>query len=286
MKLIDNSYKGVERYIQDKLKEKFEASEIASLLNTLFVEQLNISKQDRLLEPQAQITEGDLLLIIRSVNRLLEDEPIDYVVGNTEFFGMRFIVGKEVLIPRPETEELCDWIISEESTTNLLVADIGTGSGCIAITLAKHLKKAEVFACDVSEAALLKVKQNARLNSVKVTARLFDVLQEFPIEQKLDIIVSNPPYVLEVDKAEMKKNVLDYEPHLALFVEDSDPLLFYRMIAEHAIKCLKPNGRLFFEIHERYSESIQTLLNGMGFQEIEVRKDAQGKDRMVRALFV
>ena len=261
----------------------FSSSEIATLSNTLFVEQLSISKQQRLIEPAGLITEGDLLLIIRSVNRLLENEPIDYILGNTEFYGLRFKVGKEVLIPRPETEELCDWIITEESLSDLKVADIGTGSGCIAITLAKHLTDATVYACDVSESALGLANENATLNSVSISTNAFDVLLDFPIEEKLDIIVSNPPYVLESDKAEMENNVLDFEPHLALFVEDNDPLLFYRKIAEHALKQLKAGGRLYFEIHERYADEVQALLVEMGFSNIEVRQDAQGKERMVRA---
>lgn len=284
MKLIDNSYKGVERYIEDKLNLLFSSSEIVALTNTLFIERLTISKQQRLLEPTGLITEGDLLLIIRSVNRLLENEPLDYILGNTEFYGAMFKVGKEVLIPRPETEELCEWIIAEETTNNLKVADIGTGSGCIAITLAKHLKNATVYACDVSTSALGLAKENAELNSVCISTKAFDVLENFPIEEKLDIIVSNPPYVLESDKAEMDKNVLDYEPHLALFVEDNDPLLFYRKIGEHAKRQLNTTGRLYFEIHERYSDEVQSLLSDLEFSNIEVRQDAQGKERMVRGV--
>ncbi len=262
----------------------FSSSEIATLSDNLFVELLNISKQQRLLEPTNQITEGDLLLIIQSINRLLDNEPIDYILGNTEFYGLRFNVGKEVLIPRPETEELCDWIILEETSSDLKVVDIGTGSGCIAITLAKHLKKATIYACDVSESALMVAKENAAFNSVTVIVKAFDVLGNFPIEEKLDIIVSNPPYVLESDKAEMKKNVLDFEPHLALFVEDNDPLLFYRRIAEHAKNRLNTKGRLYFEIHERYAGAVQSLLSEMGFSNVEIREDAQGKERMLRAV--
>lgn len=286
MKLIDNTLKGVERYIEDKLNELFSSSEIVTLANTLFTEQLNISKQQRLLDPTHKVTEGDLLLIIRSVNRLLEQEPIDYIVGNTEFYGLRFKVGREVLIPRPETEELCEWIISEENKAGLKVVDIGSGSGCIAITLVTHLINAKVYACDVSAAALSLCTENAVLNSATIDTKCFDVLKQFPFEEKLDIIVSNPPYVLKSDKSEMEKNVLDYEPHLALFVEDNDPLLFYRKIAEQAKLHLNPNGRLYFEIHERYSIDIQSLLSKMGFSNIEVRKDAQDKDRMVRAVSV
>ena len=284
MKLIDNSYKGVERYIEDKLNRMFSSSEIAALSNTLFVEQLSISRQQRLIESTGRITEGDLLLIIRSVNRLLENEPLDYILCNTEFYGAKFKVGKEVLIPRPETEELCEWIITEEILSDLKVADIGTGSGCIAVTLAKHLKNATVYACDVSTSALGLAKENAELNSVSISAKSFDVLKDFLIEEKLDIIVSNPPYVLESDKAKMENNVLDYEPHLALFVEDNDPLLFYRKIAEYGLNHLKTKGRLYFEIHERYADEVQSLLVEMGFSNIEVRQDAQGKERMVRGV--
>ncbi len=284
MNLSDNTYKGVAEYVTKKLTNDFSFSEIQSLTNVIFTELLKVSKEERFLNPVSLITEGDLLLVIRAVNRLLKSEPIEYIIGNAEFYGRTFKTNSNVLIPRPETEELCEWIIADFKTANSLsILDIGTGSGCIPITLAHELPQSSVLACDVSLDALEIAKQNAELNGVSVEFFQCDILKELPVTIKLDVIISNPPYVLQSDKAEMESNVLDYEPHIALFVDDNDPLIFYKKIAKHALDTLTENGKLYFEIHERYSNEVLQLLESMNFVNIEVRKDAQGKERMVKA---
>ncbi len=285
VKLSDNTYAGVANYISKKLKDRFTESEINVLTNNLFEEKLTIDKTERFLNPRNQVNEGALLGVIRAVNRLLLNEPIDYILGYSEFFGRRFRVNSDVLIPRPETEELCNWIIDDYKGKNKLdVLDIGTGSGCIPVTLAAELPTTTVSACDISEEALGVAKQNAAENKAEVSFYQTDILSDFPPIKSLDIIVSNPPYVLNSDKQEMEAKVLDFEPHIALFVEDNDPLLFYRKISEHAMENLKPTGRLYFEVHEHYADQVAELLSLSGFSTIEIREDAQGKERMVRAL--
>jgi len=207
-------------------------------------------------------------------------------LGKTSFYGLEFEVNSNVLIPRPETEELVDWIIRstkyEVRGTKLKVLDIGTGSGCIAISLAKNIPNAEVFAIDVSEKALATAQKNAESNQVNVTFLEKNILEIYDLEQHFDIIVSNPPYVRELEKQEIKKNVLDNEPHLALFVDDNDALIFYRKIAELAMKNLSPNGQLFFEINQYLGKEMIDLLEKMGFKNVELRKDIYGNDRMVK----
>jgi len=197
-----------------------------------------------------------------------------------------FEVDSTVLIPRPETEELVEWIIqsqkSEMEVENLKILDIGTGSGCIAISLAKNIPKATVFAIDVSEKALATAQKNATINEVNVTFISKNILETEDLEQQFDVIVSNPPYVRELEKQEIKKNVLDNEPHLALFVEDNDALVFYRKIAELAQRNLSPHGQLFFEINQYLGKEMIDLLEKMGFKNIELRKDIYGNDRMIQ----
>ncbi len=286
MNLTDNTLFGVEGYIQKKLNSVFSASELHSICNVLFEELLNVSKENRLLEPRRTISEGDLLLVIRAVNRLLKSEPLDYIIGNSEFYGRKFDVNPSVLIPRPETEELCDWIIEDYSKKqNIQLLDIGTGSGCIAVTLAAEMRNATVYACDISKPAIELAKANASQHDTSVAFFETDILKGLQQLENLDVIVSNPPYVLESDKTEMEDNVLNYEPHLALFVEDKNPLLFYESIAKEATTALKPNGSLYFEVHERFATLVEQLLKQMKFSAVELRKDAQGKHRMVKALW-
>ena len=199
---------------------------------------------------------------------------------------MEFEVNPNVLIPRPETEELVEWIIqsqkSKAESQKIKILDIGTGSGCISISLAKNLPNAQVFSIDVSEKALATAQKNTKINEVNVTFLLKNILETEDLEQQFDIIVSNPPYVRELEKQEIKKNVLDNEPHLALFVDDNDALIFYRKIAELAQKNLSPNGQLFFEINQYLGKEMIDLLEKMGFKNIELRKDIYGNDRMIR----
>ncbi len=224
------------------------------------------------------------------IERLKNYEPIQYILGETEFFGLPFKVNESVLIPRPETEELVDWIInsviphSVEKQINIL--DIGTGSGCIAISLAKNIPNAKVYALDVSKDALSVAQQNAQQNNVDITfvnANVLELNSELN-DLQFDVIVSNPPYVRELEKELMHDNVLKHEPHLALFVEDDNALVFYRVIAELSQKLLKENGLLFFEINEYLGVQMKQLLSENKFQDIELRQDINQKDRMTKAV--
>lgn len=230
------------------------------------------------------------------VSDLKIQKPIQYILGETEFYGLRFEVNENTLIPRQETEELVEFIIKEEGKVErdqvkVRILDIGTGSGCISISLASNIAYAEVFAIDVSEKALVTAKKNAEHHNVKVNFINSDILKindlkelptsciQYPI--KFDIIVSNPPYVRNLEKNIIKPNVLEYEPHLALFVEDTDALLFYRKIAKLAMNSLNPNGKLYFEINQYLGKETVQLLVDLGLSNVELKKDIYGNDRMI-----
>ncbi len=220
------------------------------------------------------------------VSDLQHQKPIQYILGVTEFFGLQFEVDENTLIPRPETEELVDLILQNEKKEKsekraVRILDIGTGSGCIAIALAKNISTAAVFAIDVSEKALALAKKNAERNEISVNFILKNILETQDLEQQFDLIVSNPPYVRDLEKAEIKPNVLAYEPHLALFVEDADALIFYRKIAQLAKKNLNSNGKLYFEINQYLGNETLQLLVDLGFKNAELKKDIYGNDRMI-----
>ncbi|MFC4740632.1 peptide chain release factor N(5)-glutamine methyltransferase [Flavobacterium ponti] len=250
---------------------------------------------DLALETNFLITEKELEKWSSILAELKQERPIQYILGETEFYGLRFLVNENTLIPRPETEELVELILNENSKKkipNPKILDIGTGSGCIAISLAKNLPDAEVFALDVSEKALEIAKKNAELNKVGLNFINKSILE---VENSIipttnnqhsttlfDIIVSNPPYVRNLEKEEIKKNVLEYEPHLALFVEDNDALLFYRKIAQLAQKNLSENGKLYFEINQYLGKETVELLQNLNFKKIELIKDVYGNDRIIQ----
>ncbi|PCI10726.1 MAG: protein-(glutamine-N5) methyltransferase, release factor-specific [Flavobacteriaceae bacterium] len=297
------------------LSSIYPAEEIESFYFLLLAAILNLKRIDVALNPQKEIVKDDLQKLNISLEKLQQEIPIQYIIGSTEFFGLPFKVDKNVLIPRPETEELVDWIISttlntptnNQQPTTINILDIGTGSGSIAISLAKNLSDSKVFALDISEKALTIAKENSELNKVSIEFIQQDILtlednvfasvtkqsafnyevtsSQTPRnnEVKLDIIVSNPPYVRELEKEEINNNVLEYEPHLALFVDDQNPLLFYNAIADFAKTNLKPNGQLFFEINQYLGKETVDLLKQKGFKNIELRKDIFGNDRMIRA---
>jgi release factor glutamine methyltransferase len=246
-----------------------------------------LKRIDLALGPDMDFTEAETLVWDTLVEQLKLEIPIQYLLGKTSFCGLDFEVNSSVLIPRPETEELVDWILetnkSKVESQKLRILDIGTGSGCIAISLAKNISTAEVFALDVSKTALATAKINAEVNKVDVMFIAQNILQTNDLGQQFDVIVSNPPYVRNLEKQEIKKNVLDNEPHLALFVEDTDALVFYRKISELAKKHLLPNGQLFFEINQYLGKETSALLTEMGFKNVELRKDIYGNDRMVKA---
>ena len=216
--------------------------------------------------------------------RLKKQQPIQYIVGHTEFYGLIFKVNKHTLIPRPETEQLVDWIISnhKHQGSGLEILDIGTGSGCIAVALAKNFSKASISGLDISEKALEVAQENAIKNQVLVSFCQKDILQTIALEKKYDVVVSNPPYVRQLEKKAMSANVLDNEPGGALFVPNEDPLLFYRKIAQLALVSLQEKGWLYFEINEYLSNEMDALLNEIGFVNIEIKKDFRAVPRMIK----
>ncbi len=240
--------------------------------------------------PEQEIGSDQTKQLAAILTRLKKGEPIQYTIGHTEFYGLPFKVNPSVLIPRPETEELVEWAITSVGGGQFAVGsilDIGTGSGCIAISLKKNLPAFNVTAIDISDDALKIAGENARLNDVNIEFIKMDILSpEKPFAFHLSpftSIISNPPYVTLHDKTQMHKNVTDFEPHTALFVPEDDPLVFYKAIADFAVKNLTPNGMLFFEINESYGKEIVELLAAKGFKSIELRKDMSGRDRMIGA---
>jgi release factor glutamine methyltransferase len=289
--MILKEYKN--EFIQE-LETIYDLQEIESFFY-IITEFLHQKKRiDLALEPNFSIPEKELEKWNTILAELIQERPIQYILGETEFYGLRFLVNENTLIPRPETEELVELILNENSKKkipNPKILDIGTGSGCIAISLAKNLPDAEVFALDVSEKALEIAKKNAELNEVKVNFINKSILEmddlKFPTTNNqqptlFDIIVSNPPYVRNLEKEEIKKNVLEYEPHLALFVQDNDALLFYRKIAQLAQKNLSENGKLYFEINQYLGKETVELLQNLNFKKIELIKDVYGNDRMIQ----
>ncbi|REH48736.1 release factor glutamine methyltransferase [Tenacibaculum gallaicum] len=272
-------------YFSEQLSSIFPQTEINTFFFLLIEEYLGFQRIDFTLQPTFEVPSDKKRLLDEALARLKKEEPIQYILGKTEFYGLPFNVDKNTLIPRPETEELVEWVIKEiEKSQKLLsILDIGTGTGCIPISLKKQLPDVNVSAIDVSEKALTVAKKNAELNDVKVSFIYQDILKAKELSGKFDIIVSNPPYVRELEKTEIKNNVLKNEPHLALFVEDDNPLLFYKKIADLAKNSLTKTGLLFFEINQYLGEETVDMLKSKGFTKVELRKDLFGNDRMIRA---
>ena len=273
------------KLIFQSLSPLYSKEEIDSITKLIFEKLLGLTRLQVYLNQHETISATNLVQIKEILSRLAQFEPIQYILGETEFYGLKFIVNQAVLIPRPETEELVEWIVNDYQNLGPQILDIGTGSGCIPVSLLKNLSGASANACDISTEALEIANMNASLNQVDIGFFYADVLNSvFPEHQKLyDIIVSNPPYVTQSEQLQMFKNVIDYEPGLALFVSDSEPLLFYRLIADIAISRLKPGGNLFFEINERFGNDVVELLTIKGFSNVVLKKDINGKDRMVKA---
>jgi release factor glutamine methyltransferase len=285
----------------DSLQNIQEEHEIESFFFILTEYLHQLKRVDVALHPNFELSEYDVEKWNTILAQLQQEKPIQYITGEAWFYGMKFQVNENTLIPRPETEELVDWILNSPITqypSPITILDIGTGTGCIPIALKANVPQANVSAIDVSEKALELAKRNAMLNKVEINfiqANILEVedLSKIPnsklqtpnskLQTNYDIIVSNPPYVRNLEKQEIKKNVLDYEPHLALFVEDTDALLFYRKIAQLALKNLSPNGLLFFEINQYLGKETVELLENLGFKNIELKKDMFGNDRMVKS---
>lgn len=284
MFVSDNSVKSVKHYFNERLKEVFSEREIRMMFQLSIEKRLNISPSELLLSDSVRMSESDLLFFRAIVKRLLNNEPFQYIHGETEFYGLRIKTDGRGLIPRPETEELVDWIIRSESGDIRKIVDVCSGSGCIALALKSKLPSTEVIGFDVSDGALELSKENTLLNSLIVSFKKVDVLTDsFPLEDhSIDIIVSNPPYVKNSEKIGMQEHVLSYEPHLALFVEDESPLIFYDRIAVQAAQKLRSGGWLYFEINEKYGDEMIQLLKQYAFSDIELKEDLQGKNRMIR----
>ena len=308
------------RELCQRLASVYDMDEARAVVRLLLGERFGLSMADILCDKVTELSADDRTELEKMMRRLENGEPVQYVLGYATFCGRRFRVTPDVLIPRPETEELCQWLISgvqefgssgvqEKSHSTLLtphsslpppplsILDIGTGSGCIAVTLAAEWPKAQVSAWDISEKALKIARENAERNGANVDFEQVDILNPFNIQHPtlnpqhptpntqhptFNILISNPPYVCESEKAAMERNVLQHEPHLALFVPDDDPLRFYRAIAEYARHALKPNGWLFFEINPAYADDIVQMLQEMQFEQVTLKTDSFGKKRFLR----
>ncbi|WP_342333283.1 peptide chain release factor N(5)-glutamine methyltransferase [Pedobacter sp. FW305-3-2-15-E-R2A2] len=268
-------------HFKEELKDVYEEEEVKSIFSISVEHLLQLRRSQLMLNWEKEPEQETLHSFLRILNGLKAQKPIQYLLGEAFFYGAVFKVNEAVLIPRPETEELVDWILEEKAQAPAVI-DFGTGTGCIAISLKKHLKDASVTAVDISEEALRIASENALINQTEVSFIQADILT-FQSESKFDIIVSNPPYITEKERAEMHQNVLAHEPHLALFVTDERPLLFYEAVADFALRNLKENGALFFEINEYLSKETIQMLKDKSFVFIELRKDMQGKDRMICA---
>lgn len=290
-----------EQYIKDQLKEIYDEQEAGNIASLAIEHITGLSKTERVSKKQEQLSSSQLNHLQESLQRLKQHEPIQYVMNKAWFYGIELYVDKSVLIPRPETEELVQWIVDDvkasgkdvfvrkptesDETTQFKILDIGTGSGCIPLALKKTMPKAEVWGCDISEEALNVARRNGSALDIRVDFQGLNFLDE--LQQKLlptvDVIVSNPPYIPLKDKEQMNANVVDHEPHTALFVPDNDPLIFYKALTAFGRKRLYENGTIYMEIHEEIGNDVVNLFKENGYTKVEIRKDMQGKNRMIRA---
>jgi len=269
---------------QSELNSLYPTTEIESFYNILAEHKLGMTRIDRALQPQFSLSPEEITFFKEALHALSKATPVQHITGKTSFYGLPFIVNKNVLIPRPETEELVDWILEDiKKTAEIKIIDIGTGSGCIAISLAKNLPNATIWALDFSKTALETAKKNAHKNGVKIHFLQQDILATNKLLENFDIVVSNPPYIRALEKKEMNNNVLDYEPHSALFVEDNNALVFYKKITALAAQSLNKNGKLFFEINQYLGKETLEMLNANDFSKNELRQDIFGNDRMTKS---
>jgi len=274
----------VELHIKQLLTGIYSVAEIKSFTKIIFTEVFHLNMLDIYMGKDINLSANQLRELDEILARLQKYEPIQYIVGCETFFGLSFRVTPAVLIPRPETEELVSLIIKENADYPARILDIGTGSGCIAISLSKNLPQSKVSSWDVSEEALLVAQKNNEALGASVSFNQVDILEYQPNDETFDVIVSNPPYVTVSEKVDMEANVLHWEPSLALFVPDNDPLLFYRKIAEVGLRLLTPNGKIYFEINQAFGKETADLLLGLGYRNAEIVKDIFGKDRIVKAI--
>lgn len=291
-----------ERYIKEALTGIYEESEARNIAGLAIEHATSLSKADRLLKKDWALSARQLEQLQQDLQRLQQHEPIQYVMNKAWFYGMELFVDNAVLIPRPETEELVEWIVKDvgasgmdvferkpmeaDETTTLKILDVGSGSGCLALALKKAMPKAEVWGCDISEAALTVARRNGSALDIRVDFQGMNFLD--PAQQKqlptVDIVVSNPPYIPLSGIDSMNPNVVAHEPHTALFVPENDALVFYRALAHFGKHRLHENGRIYMEIHEELGMEVMTFFQQQGYHPVELRKDMQGKDRMVKAV--
>ena len=270
---------------REKITPLYNAEEIDAIFFIGLEALFGIKKIDFVLQPNDMLSTENLVVWEKFTAALATGKPIQYIIGKTEFYGMPFIVDENVLIPRPETEQLLEWILVDfKNNSAISLLDIGSGSGCIPIVLNSKMPQSKITSWDVSEKALEISKQNNELNKTNVNFELQDVLKVNKISFPIDVIVSNPPYVQISEQVSMKTNVLHFEPHLALFVPENDPLLFYKKIGKLAWHHLKTGGCLYFEINQYLGKETLELLQNIGFQNLELRKDFRNNDRMVKAV--
>jgi len=270
-------------YFLKEMNGFYPENEIKSMFYIFIEHLLGYNRSDTIIKSENDLFPHFKIEFTEIIERLKKKEPIQYILNETTFYGLTFSCRKGVLIPRPETEELVDWIIKDNENSEKRYLDIGTGSACIIVSLAKNLK-GDFHAIDISENALREAKQNVKRNNVDVNLKKFDILNS-DLDGFWDVIVSNPPYVLESERKYMHQNVLAWEPELALFVKDKSPLLFYERIANQSTKVLNKNGILYFEINEKYGNETIEMLTQKGFVNIELKKDINEKDRMVKAVW-
>jgi len=273
------------QFIRKELTGHYPPEEIESFIRLIFSWLKSYSITDILLKKDDCLDADEREKVVTIVERLRSFEPIQYILGETEFYDLTFRLSPNVLIPRPETEELVDWIIKDKPIPSVRILDVGTGSGCIPVTLKRHLKQATVSACDISPDVLRTAKNNAVLNQVEIEFFELDILKsaDLVFSEKLNILVSNPPYIRNSEKRLMQPNVLRFEPHLALFVDDNNPLIFYRALAKFGRNNLVPGGLVYLEINEALGKECCALLEQEGFSNVLLRQDLNGNDRMIRA---
>jgi release factor glutamine methyltransferase len=286
MFVSDNSLKSVKQYFNERLKSVFSDRELKMMFQLCVEKRLNLSSSELLLADDIRVSESDLLFFRSIVKRLQTGEPFQYVYGDTEFYGLILKTDARALIPRPETEELVDWIVKSQYDDITNLVDVCSGSGCIALALKTKFPAVNIIGWDVSDGALELARENAQLNNLEVAFEKLDVLNTdfLAPDESLDIVVSNPPYVTQNEKVGMQKHVLDFEPHLALFVANETPFVFYNRIMEQSQRKLKKGGWLYFEINELFGAEMLLLMQEQHFEQVELLQDMQGKKRMLRGM--
>ena len=270
--------------VSKKIASIYSKNESYSLASLLVEKVFDLTSTQLMLNGQIEISDKNLAYLERSIERLLKNEPIQHILGEAEFYGRKFKVNGDVLIPRQETEELIRLIVNDNELEAPEILDIGTGSGCIACSLALEINNAHVQALDISDEALITAQRNADLLHAEVSFLKLDIINESIPFKELDIIVSNPPYVLDSERSLMHKNVIDYDPYLALFVSDNDPLSFYKTIGNKSRQSLKSGGKLYFEINEKFGAEVAQILKELAYQQVKIHQDLNGKDRFVTGI--